>query len=308
MESLSVSHGCYLSTMANLTAKERRELPDRAFAYIDSEGNRRLPINDEGHVRAALARFGQVRFEDDHAKEEACKRLLLAARRYGIVPIGFMTRQMVPVGGRKPKLPVGTVTLLFTDIEASTSLLELLGDRYITVLGNVRQLMRDAVSAKGGAEVDARADEFFAVFPAARSAVAAAVEIQRGIAKRKWPGGVRLAVRAGIHSGKPKLTEGSYVGLPVHTANRVCSAAHGGQILVSDHAVEAMEDAHPDGTEHEVEFHELGAFKLRGIAREHTLYQVRADGLREEFPSLRDGTVAVSAAGRASSRGDRLPR
>jgi len=288
--------------MANLTAKERRELPDRAFAYIDSEGNRRLPINDEGHVRAALARFGQVRFEDDHAKEEARKRLLLAARKYGIVPIGFMTRQMQPVGGRKPKLPVGTVTLLFTDIEASTSLLELLGDRYITLLGTVRSLMRDAVSAEGGAEVDARADEFFAVFPQAPAAVSAAVAIQRGIAKKKWPGGIRLAVRAGIHSGKPKLTEGSYVGLPVHTANRVCSAAHGGQILVSDHTVAEMGDL--EG----VKLRELGAFKLRGIARGHTLYQVRADGLREEFPPLRDGAVAVSTAVGASSRGDRLPR
>jgi class 3 adenylate cyclase len=289
--------------MANLTAKERRELPDRAFAYIDSEGTRRLPINDEGHVRAALARFGQVRFEDDHAKEEACKKLLLAARKYGIVPIGFMTRQMQPAGGRKPKLPVGTVTLLFTDIEASTSLLELLGDRYITVLGNVRSLMRDAVSAEGGAEVDARADEFFAVFPSAPSAVAAAVTIQRRLAAKKWPSSIRLAVRAGIHSGKPKLTEGSYVGLPVHTANRVCSAAHGGQILVSDHTVAEMGDADTGA-----ELRGLGAYKLRGIARTHTLYQVRAEGLQDRFPPLRDGAVAVSALPLASSRGDRLPR
>jgi class 3 adenylate cyclase len=109
-------------------------------------------------------------------------------------------------------------------------------------------------------------------------------------------------VRAGIHSGKPKLTEGSYVGLPVHTANRVCSAAHGGQILVSDHTVAEM------GETDDVTLSELGAFKLRGIAREHRLYQVLADGLREEFPPLRDGAVAVSAAARASSRGDRLPR
>src|SRR3954466_6117873 len=288
--------------MANLTARERRELPDRAFAYIDSEGARRLPINDEGHVRAALARFGQVRFEDDHAKEEACKRLLLAARKYGIVPIGFMTRQMQPVGGRKPKLPVGTVTLLFTDIEASTSLLELLGDRYITLLGSVRQLMRDAVSVQGGAEVDARADEFFAVFPNASPAVSAAVEIQRAIEKKKWPGGIRLAVRAGIHTGKPKLTEGNYVGLPVHAANRICSAAHGGQILVSDHTVAEMGADPIDG----MELSDLGAFTLRGIARAHSLYQVRAHGLRDAFPALRDGAVPVSPA--SSSRGDRLPR
>jgi class 3 adenylate cyclase len=291
--------------MANLTAKERRELPDRAFAYIDSDGTRRLPINDEGHVRAALARFNQVRFEDDHSKEEACKRLLLAARKYGIVPIGFMTRQMQPAGGRKPKLPVGTVTLLFTDIEASTSLLELLGDRYITLLGNVRQLMRDAVSAEGGAEVDARADEFFAVFPQATPAVSAAIAIQRGIAKKKWPGGIRLAVRAGIHTGKPKLTEGNYIGLPVHTANRVCSAAHGGQILVSDHTVAELGEPAGSGTEG-IALDALGAFRLRGIARGHTLYQVRADGLRQEFPPLRDGAVPASPA--RSSRGDRVPR
>ena len=273
--------------MATLTARERRELPDRAFAYIDSDGNRRLPINDEGHVRAALSRFNQVRFEDDDAREEACKRILIAARKYGIVPIGFMTRQMRPSAGRKPKLPVGMVTLLFTDIEASTSLLELLGDRYITVLGDVRALMRDAVGAEGGAEVDARADEFFAVFPQATGAVAAAVVIQRQIAARRWPSGIRLLVRAGIHSGKPKLTEGSYVGLPVHTANRICSAAHGGQILLSDHAVEQMAGTSLDG----VELRELGAFRLRGIARGHTLYQVRARDLRETFPALRDSAA-----------------
>src|SRR5205085_8407748 len=158
----------------------------------------------------------------------------------------------------------------------------------ITVLGNVRSLMRDAVGTEGGAEVDARADEFFAVFRDAPSAVSAAVTIQRGIASRKWPGGVRLLVRAGIHSGKPKLIEGSYVGLPVHTANRICSAAHGGQILLSDHAKEQM-DAFPDG----VELRELGAFRLRGRARGHTHFLVAARDLRQEFPALRDGAVPV---------------
>ena len=69
--------------MPTLSARERRELPDRAFAYIDREGSRRLPINDEGHVRAALARFSQVQFEDDDARAEALKRVLLAARKYG---------------------------------------------------------------------------------------------------------------------------------------------------------------------------------------------------------------------------------
>src|SRR2546425_171920 len=137
--------------MPTLTARERRELPDRAFAYVDREGSRRLPINDEGHVRAALARFNQVQFEDDDARAEAFKRLLLAARKYGIVPIGFMTRQMRAGSSAKtPKLPTGLVTLLFTDIEASTGLLEMLGDGYIGILNDVRSLMRDAVGSAGG--------------------------------------------------------------------------------------------------------------------------------------------------------------
>jgi class 3 adenylate cyclase len=275
--------------MPTLTAKQRRELPDRAFASIDHEGRRRLPINDEGHVRAALARFNQVQFEDEDARAEACKRLLLAARKYGIVPIGFVTRQMrggVPVA-RGPKLPTGLVTLLFTDIEASTALLEMLGDGYIGVLEDVRSLLREAVRARGGAEVDARADEFFAAFAKAASAVDAALEIQRALRDRTWPGGMEVRVRAGIHSGTPKLTEGAYVGLPVHTANRICSAAHGGQILVSDHAMAAMDGGGPAG----VTLRELGAFRLRGLARGHTLFQVEAADLPASFPPLRDGAT-----------------
>jgi class 3 adenylate cyclase len=282
--------------MPTLKAKERRALPDRVFAYVDRAGKRRLPIHDEGHVRAALARFNQVRFEDDDARAEACKRLLLAARKYGIVPIGFMTRQIRPraeAPPKAPKLPSGLVALLFTDIEASTGLLEMLGDGYIDVLGGVRGLMRDAVAAARGAEVDARADEFFAAFGSAADAVSAALAIQRTLRERKWPGGIKVLVRAGIHSGAPKLIDGSYVGLPVHTANRICSAAHGGQILISDQAREGMEGAPPTG----VKLRELGAFRLRGIARPHVLFQVEARGLPAKFPAPREsGAVSVSSA------------
>src|SRR5437773_3752569 len=80
--------------MSQLNAKKRSQLPKSAFAYVDSKGRRRLPINDEPHVRNALARFNQVAFEDDAARERARKRLLSAAKKYGIVPIGFMTGQL----------------------------------------------------------------------------------------------------------------------------------------------------------------------------------------------------------------------
>ncbi len=75
--------------MPRLKASERAKLPDRAFAYVDSSGRRRLLINDEAHVHNALARFDRVVFEDEASQERARKRLLNAAKRYGIVPVGF---------------------------------------------------------------------------------------------------------------------------------------------------------------------------------------------------------------------------
>src|SRR6058998_1359773 len=75
----------YRGGMSRLRARKRARLPDRAFAYIDSHGRRRLPIHDKAHVRNALARFSQVAFEDEAARERARKRLLNAAKKYGIV-------------------------------------------------------------------------------------------------------------------------------------------------------------------------------------------------------------------------------
>src|SRR5438270_6631621 len=80
--------------MARLKTGKRARLPDRAFAYVDARGRRRLPIHDEAHVRNALARFTQVGFEDDAARERARTRLLNAAKKYGIVPVGFITGQL----------------------------------------------------------------------------------------------------------------------------------------------------------------------------------------------------------------------
>jgi len=59
--------------MSQLDAKQRAKLPNSSFAYVDSQGRRRLPINDESHVRNALARFTPVAFEDEAARERARK-------------------------------------------------------------------------------------------------------------------------------------------------------------------------------------------------------------------------------------------
>src|SRR5918999_4681449 len=214
--------------MPELSARKRAQLPDSAFAYINSEGARRLPINDEAHVRNALARFSRVRFESDTARERARQRILRAAKRYGIVPIGFFDSQLrMEIERRRPKvaadatatapeaLPRGEVALLLSDIEGSTRLLARLGDEYAEVLDQVRAIHRLAVAEAGGFEVDARADEFFAVFVEPPSALSAAVEIQRRLAERDWLEGAEVRGRIGIHVGRPKVTSSGYVGLDV---------------------------------------------------------------------------------------------
>ena len=161
--------------MARLKPRKRAGLPDRAFAYIDARGRRRLPIHDKAHVKNALARFNQVDFEDDAARERARKRLLNAAKKYRIVPVGFITHQLQSerkyatariqaTATDAAALPTGFVTLLMSDIEGSTILLRRLGDRYGPLLNDVRGVLRAAVSRAKGREIDARADEFFAVF------------------------------------------------------------------------------------------------------------------------------------------------
>jgi class 3 adenylate cyclase len=278
--------------MARLAGRKRSTLPDSAFAYVDSHGRRRLPIHDESHVRNALSRFNQVVFEDDHARERARKRLLTAAKKYGIVPIGFITGQLQAerthaAAGRLviEPLPSGFVTLLMTDIEGSTALLHRLGPRYEALLNTIRRAVRAAISHHRGREIDVRADECFAVFEDAGKAVAAAVAAQRGLLARQWPGGVEVRIRIGLHSGRPTLTKSGYIGLPVHTVARVCAAAHGGQILLSGETRIAMEHSKTAA----VRFRAMGRQRLTGLPNPVALFQVEAERLPSRFPPLRVG-------------------
>ncbi|HEV8536789.1 MAG TPA: adenylate/guanylate cyclase domain-containing protein [Candidatus Limnocylindria bacterium] len=284
--------------MPPLTESARARLPDSSFAYIDSRGGRRLPIHDASHVRNALARFEQVGFEDDAARERARQRLLRAAKKYGIVPLGFFDgqlrkeRQQGEIRARATqvaRLPRGTVTFLLTDIEGSTRLLRRLGDAYAALLREVRSIIRTSVRRARGHEVDARADEFFAVFSEPAGALAAALEIQRGLRKRSWPMDLEVCVRIGIHTGRPTLTETGYVGIAVHTAARVCSAGHGGQILLSAAAHGALDGRQGEG----IAFRSLGRFGLAGLPEPEALFQVRATDLRSRFPRPR--TLVASA-------------
>jgi class 3 adenylate cyclase len=268
--------------MAKLDARQRAELPDSAFAYVDGKGTRRLPIHDEAHLRSALSRFNQVRFESTEARQKAFRKVLTTAVEYGIAPVGFVAAQMrIAQEADSPNLPQGPVTFLISDIEGSTALLTRLGDEYASLLERVRGLIGGLVDSHHGCEVDARADEYFAVFPQASDALAAAIEIQREMAKGQWSEPVK--VRIGLHSGTPARTETGYVGLAVNAVSRISNAGHGGQVLASTIVRDELGGAMPDG----VVLSSLGAHRLRGLPDEVELFQVEAAGMESSFPPLR---------------------
>jgi DNA-binding NarL/FixJ family response regulator/class 3 adenylate cyclase len=177
-----------------------------------------------------------------------------------------------------PNLPHGTVTLVFTDVEGSTRLVQRLGDRYPHVLDDHRRLFRQAVEAAKGVVIDQRGDEFFVVFPKARDAANAVVAAQRAFAEHDWPSGADLRVRMGMHTGEPNLRDGTYVGLDVHRAARICQAGSGGQILLSARAREELDAGH--------ELEDLGDHQLPGIDEPERLFQLNGPGLPTQFPPL----------------------
>jgi class 3 adenylate cyclase/ActR/RegA family two-component response regulator len=175
--------------------------------------------------------------------------------------------------------PEGEVTLLFTDVEGSTGLVEKLGPAYAELLTRKRALIRAAILATRGFEVDCRGDEFFVSFAKPERAIAAAVSAQHALAGSEWPQGARVRVRMGIHTGRPALDgESDYVGIDVHRAARICSAGHGGQILLSG----ATRSVLPS-----VETVDLGEHELPGLPVPERLFQLVAPGLDQTFPPLR---------------------
>ena len=180
-------------------------------------------------------------------------------------------------------LPTGTVTFLFSDIQGSTRLLHRLGSRYARVLEEQRVVLREAVAAEGGIEVDASGDAFFAAFPRATGAVHAAAAIQRALGAHRWPEGESLRVRMGLHTGEPNVTSAGYTGMDVHRAARICAAAHGGQVLLSETTRELVYHELPPATR----LRELGEHRLKDLNRPVRLHQLVMEGIASEFPPLR---------------------
>jgi predicted ATPase/class 3 adenylate cyclase len=180
------------------------------------------------------------------------------------------------------ELPSGTVTFLFTDIEGSTRLLTRLGDRYAEVLAEHQRVLRAAFDEHGGREVHTEGDAFFVAFWRASDAVAAAVSAQRSLVCRRWPEGVDVRVRMGLHTGEAEVRLDDYVGLDVHRAARICSAGHGGQVLISSATRELVADELPD----DVALLDLGEHRLKDLDRPEHLFQLVVGDLPADFPPL----------------------
>ena len=181
-------------------------------------------------------------------------------------------------------LPSGTVTFLFTDIEASTELLQRLGDRrYAEILAEHRRLLRETFAEGHGREIDTKGDAFLVAFSRARDAVGTAVAAQRALAEHSWPDGASLRVRMGLHTGEPVSETGDYVGLDVHRAARICAVGHGGQILLSQ-AVEVL--AAPD-LPLGASVQDLGVHRLKDLKEPEHLFQVGHPDLPTDFPPLK---------------------
>src|SRR6266567_4631695 len=180
-------------------------------------------------------------------------------------------------------VPKGTITLLFTDIEGSTLLLQQLGEQYSRVLAECRQLLRTAFQRFEGYEVDTQGDACFFAFARATDAVSAAVAAQRALASHAWPEGAAVRVRVGLHTGEPQPTADGYVGLDVHLAARLMSVGHGGQVLLSQTTRHLVEHTLPDG----VSLRDLGEHRLKDLQQQSHLFQLVIAGQTGDFPPLK---------------------
>ncbi len=172
-------------------------------------------------------------------------------------------------------------TLLFSDIEGSTALLERSGAHWPELLHIHRQIIRDAVAAWGGTEHGTEGDSFFITFDSPSAAVAAALQAQSGLETAEWPGGFTLRVRMGLHLGEVSDMDGDLVGLTIHHAARIASTAHGGQIVTSEAVRDHARELPPDTT-----FDPLGSHRLRDVGT-MVLYQLGHPLLQRSFPELR---------------------
>jgi predicted ATPase/class 3 adenylate cyclase len=181
-------------------------------------------------------------------------------------------------------LPEGLVTFLFTDIEGSTRLAQMLGAEYRVMLNEHRGVLRAAFESLAGTEMFTEGDSIFFAFPDAAAALHACGEAQRGLARHDWPVAPAPRVRMGLHTGYAYPRAGEYASPEVHRAARIAAAAHGGQVLCSEATAEHAGIAN--------QLIDLGLYRLRGFDRRERLFQLAGPGLEHRFPRPRGALAA----------------
>ncbi len=255
----------FLRRRAGLT---QRELSIQV-GYSDSlisrmEQNERLP--DAATLRARF--FPALDIEHDPLM--AARLLELAAQARAQSP--------PPADG----YPTGTLTFLFTDIEASTQLRQEQPQAYSTALDQHHTLLRAAIEANAGRIFKLIGDAVCAAFATAPDALRAARDAQLALLAEDW-GAVPLRVRMALHAGAAELRDGDYWGFTLARVARLLPAGHGGQVLLSQATADLLADETPDGCA----LRDLGEHRLKDLVRAECIYQLAAPGLPEAFPPLK---------------------
>jgi len=179
-------------------------------------------------------------------------------------------------------IPSGTVTLLFTDIEASTRMWESEPAEMAAALRRHDAILRDAIGRAGGFVFKTVGDEFCAAFRTPLAAVSAALDAQRALASEAWPTSRPVLVRMGLHTGVCEERDSDYFGPPVNRTARLEAIAHGGQVLLSGTTAGLVADGLPDG----VALRDLGQHRLKDLGRPEQVFQLEAAFLVAKFPQL----------------------
>ena len=179
--------------------------------------------------------------------------------------------------------PDGTVTFLFTDIEGSTHLWETEPDAMRVALARHDALLHGAIGASGGHVFKTVGDAFCAAFATAPDALTAALGIQRVLARETWRTRSPIRVRIALHTGAAETRGRDFFGPPLNRVARLLAAAHGGQTLLSQATCELARDALPPGAA----LHDLGAHKLKDLARPEQVFEVLHPDLPSGFPPIK---------------------
>jgi len=177
----------------------------------------------------------------------------------------------------------GVATILFTDIEGSTRLWDQEPERMRPALARHDAIARSLIEENRGIVVKLTGDGVYAAFADPFDAVAATLQLQLALADPEATNGVPLRVRCGLHTGTIERRDNDYFGSEVNRGARIMSAAHGGQVILSQSVVDSMAGRLPA----DVTLRDLGSVRLRDLTRPEHVYQVLHPGLRRDFPALR---------------------